>query len=230
MKKTNFYEGWELKYFDKSNNFRNYQYEIFKNYIKGYVAEIGPGNGKNLSKYKILCKRIALYEPSFQLYQKLVNKYNKNKNIEIINKIFPKYRNKFDTIIYFDVLEHIKKDKDEVTKAFKALKKDGHLIINVPAFAFLYSQFDRDVGHYRRYIKKDFNNIFKGTPCKSMRMKYYDSIGFVLSLFSKVLTSNYRKNFKKKIFVWNKLIPLSKILDKLILFKFGKSLSVIIKK
>jgi len=45
MKKKKFYEGWELKYFDKSNNFRNYQYEIFKNYIKGYVAEIGPGYG-----------------------------------------------------------------------------------------------------------------------------------------------------------------------------------------
>jgi len=45
------YNGWELKFFDKSKNFRNYQLKLIKNYIKGHVAEVGPGNGTNLSYY-----------------------------------------------------------------------------------------------------------------------------------------------------------------------------------
>ena len=42
------YDGWELPFFDKAINFRNYQYLLTRKYIKGDVAEIGPGNGSNL--------------------------------------------------------------------------------------------------------------------------------------------------------------------------------------
>ena len=38
------YDGWELKYFDKAFNFRNYQFELVKKFIRGRVAEVGPGN------------------------------------------------------------------------------------------------------------------------------------------------------------------------------------------
>ena len=43
-----FYDGWELEYFDRAINFRNYQFDILKKYIKGIVAEVGPGNGSFL--------------------------------------------------------------------------------------------------------------------------------------------------------------------------------------
>ncbi len=49
--KKNIYDGWELKHFDNSKNFRKYQYELIKNFISGYTAEIGPGNGENLKFY-----------------------------------------------------------------------------------------------------------------------------------------------------------------------------------
>ena len=32
------YQGWELEHFDNSYNFRKYQNELIKDYIKGYVA------------------------------------------------------------------------------------------------------------------------------------------------------------------------------------------------
>ena len=53
MKKKNktkiYYPGWELKFFDNSKNFRDYQFQLFKNFIIGNIAEIGTGNGMNLS-------------------------------------------------------------------------------------------------------------------------------------------------------------------------------------
>ena len=50
---TNFkhYEGWELPFFDKAKNFRQYQLAILKKHINGAVAEIGPGNGSLCEKY-----------------------------------------------------------------------------------------------------------------------------------------------------------------------------------
>jgi len=51
-------------------------------------------------------------------------------------------KNAYDTIIYLDVIEHIKNYENELINAYKSLKKNGNLIINVPAFQFLFSQFN----------------------------------------------------------------------------------------
>ena len=104
------------------------------------------------------------------------------------------------------------------------------MIINVPALSYLYSKFDKDVGHYRRYSKKDFQKILEGLNFKKVNFIYYDTIGFFLSLLSKVLVSNYKENFEKKIKLWNSMIWLSKIIDFISFRFFGKSLLIIIEK
>ncbi len=227
MKKENTnYAGWELKYFDKANNFRNYQFKFIKPYIKGIVAEIGPGNGVVLKRYKEISEKVYLFEPSKNFNQKL--KRIKSKKINIINKNFVKKNNFYDTILYLDVLEHIRNDLTELQKAYSSLKKNGCLIINVPAFQHLYSQFDKDIDHERRYSKKDFIKILKKINIKNYKITYFDSLGYILSLLSKIFTKNYKKNFSFKIKLWDTLIPLSKIMDKFLFNKIGKSLLIII--
>ena len=46
-------------------------------------------------------------------------------------------------------------------------------------------------------------------------MFYYDTIGYILSLMSKLFVSDYKKNLEKKIKVWDSLILFSRILDKI---------------
>ena len=234
-KKTNYkknknYNGWELEYFDNSKNFRDYQYFLIKNYIKKYTAEIGPGNGKNLDLYLKNTTKVDLYEPSITLFKNLKRKYLKRKKIKILNRKFKLKKNKYNTIIYLDVLEHIQNDKKEIKNAYNSLKKGGNLIINVPAFNHLYSQFDRDVGHYRRYNSKMIVKLIKKLKFTYMKSIYYDSVGYFLSLISKFTLSNYKKNFSKKIKFWNSLIFLSRIIDIITRNYFGKSLLIIIKK
>ena len=128
------------------------------------------------------------------------------------------------------MLEHIKDDKNEILNAFKSIKKNGYLIINVPAYSHLYSKFDEDVGHHKRYEKEDIRFIFKILKLKKLNLKYYDSIDYILSLLSKLTSSDYKLRFEQKIKVWDSLIPISKIIDFLIGNLFGKSLLVIVKK
>ena len=235
MKKSNNsliekYDGWELEYFDNSKNFRKYQYSLIKNNIKKFTAEVGPGNGEILNFYLNKVYKVDLYEPSKSLFKNLKKKYSKNKKITILNKNFSLKKSKYNTIIYLDVLEHIKNDKKEIMSAFNSLKKGGNLIINVPAFNHLYSQFDKDVGHYRRYNLKMILRLTKGLRYTALNYKYYDTVGYFLSLISKLSSRNYKKNFSKKIKIWNSLIFLSKIIDTLTINFFGKSLLIVIKK
>jgi len=228
--KNKTYTGWELQYFDNSKNFRKYQYYLIKNFIKNYTAEVGPGNGENLDFYIKNTTRIDLYEPSKNLFKNLKRRYFKKKNVRIFNKNFISKTNKYNTIIYLDVLEHIRNDKKEITKAYNALKKGGYLIINVPAFNHLYSQFDKDVGHYRRYNNKMIEKLTRKLKYTSIQSKYYDSVGYFLSFISKLISSNYKKNFSKKIKIWNYLIFLSRLIDIITMNFFGKSLLIVIKK
>ena len=224
------YDGWELIAFDKASNFREYQLQLISKFITGDAAEIGPGRGSVVNNYIKKIESLELYEPSSNLYYLLKKRYKFNKKIKVINNTFKKNKKKFNTIIYFDVLEHIQDDKDEINIALNNLKKNGYLIINVPAFNQLYSEFDKEVGHFKRYQKKDFKNILDKKKYQKIEMKYYDSIGFILALLSRIFRLNFRKNFKDKIFFWNSLIPLSKIFDKLTFNLFGKSLMIVIKK
>jgi len=109
------------------------------------------------------------------------------------------------------------------------LKKNGYLIISVPAYQAFYSEFDKSVGHFKRYNKKDFFQFEKKTKLKIEKLAYYDSMGFLFLVLNKILSLK-QTNLKNKIFLWNLLIPLSKLIDFLTFNKFGKSLLCVFKK
>ena len=130
-----------------------------------------------------------------------------------------------------DVIEHIKKYNKEIELIKNNLKKDGLIIINVPAFNFLYTDFDKNIGHIKRFSKKDILNISKKHNLKIEKIEYYDSIGFFLILFTKFFfkINLNKRNVKNNIKIWDSLIPISKFFDRIFLNLIGKSLICVLK-
>ena len=233
MDKKIYYNGWELPLFDKAINFRNYQMKILKKYIKGSLGEIGPGNGSLCKRYHEYCNDVTLFEPSKNLSNDLVKKFKHILNVKVIESTFYLSEKKFDTILLMDVLEHVEDPDVLIKKLYDSLHSGGKLLINVPAFEHLYSNFDKDVGHLKRYNKNSFLEETILISPKNIKMFYYDSLGYFLSLLSQVCSvfiKDYKKNFEKKITIWNFLIPASRVFDKLFLNNLGKSLFIIIEK
>tara|TARA_B100000686_G_C16773842_1_gene967064 strand:+ start:1965 stop:2654 length:690 start_codon:yes stop_codon:yes gene_type:complete len=225
------YDGWELHYFDEAYNFRTYQFKIINQFVKGKTAEVGPGTGENTNYYLHKTASLDLFEPSKKIFEILKEKIQNKPNVQILNKEFLNHKEKYDTIIYLDVLEHIEHDQEEFFNAFSNLNEGGYLIVSVPAFNFLYSKFDKDVGHCKRYSKTDFKKFIKQLKPSFSKLIYYDSVGFLLIVLSRIFfKSEYSSNIKNKVSFWNKLIPISKIIDLVTFFSFGKSLLCIIKK
>jgi|TARA_B100001063_G_scaffold220025_1_gene224562 SAM-dependent methyltransferase len=222
------YDGFELDHFDSAYNFRKYQISLIKKYLSGKLLEVGPGKGGLTFFYDQFVKLPTLIEPEKNLYKFLKKKFKKKKFI-IKNCTIDKIQKKFDTIMYFDVLEHIENDLHEIKTARKKLKKGRYLIFSVPAYQSFYSSFDKSVGHYKRYNKKDFIKISKITGLKIDKIIYYDSIGFFLLVLNRIFSLK-QTNLKNKLFFWNLLIPLSRIIDFFTFNKFGKSLLCVFKK
>lgn len=65
------------------------------------------------------------------------------------------YRDEFDVIGAFDVLEHIDEDEKVLAEMHAALKSGGGIVATVPQHAFLWSPVDEAAGHVRRYSARE---------------------------------------------------------------------------
>ncbi len=224
------YPGKELELFDKANFWRTYLYFFINKFIGTKVLEVGAGIGSFSKIYFKRNKEIVLSEIDEFNFTTIKRKFEKHNNILSINKLTKDIKGSFDTIMYLSVLEHIDDDKKEIKEAINKLEDSGHLIICVPAHNYMYSNFDREIGHHRRYEIDFFKNL-KLTDAKIKKIYFIDSCGYFLYFFNKLIFKKEVYPTKLKIFVWDKIfIPISLILDFFLFYKIGKNIICIIKK
>lgn len=223
------YIGDELELFKNADNWKRYFSKHIAQYIKGDVLEVGAGIGINTSYLSATKNEItswSLLEPDEELASQ-ITAYTDNVDIpnkSIINGTITSVQlQRYDTIIYIDVLEHIEASKQEIELLKQCLKPGGHAIILVPAYNFLFNDFDRRIGHFRRYDKqlllKDINK-----QLSVVHLFYLDSIGFFASLMNKLVLKKELPS-PGNVHLWDKfMIPLSYVFDTLFFKSFGKSL------
>ncbi len=145
------YPGLELENFDKAHVWRKYIFFLIKKYLRNEFLEVGAGIGSFTRNYKNKFTNITLSEFDSDNLKQLKQKFMHYKNIKISGDLIQNINNKFNTIIYLNVLEHIKDDIKEVNDALKKLNTGGYMVILVPAHQKLYSKFDKAIGHHKRY-------------------------------------------------------------------------------
>jgi len=221
--------GSELDLFSGATNWKNYWFLIIKPLLGQSVLEVGAGIGAN-SKLFAACKveKWVAIEPDISLVNQIKNdwqitKYPVNFEIHAIASSGLASDCKFDTILYIDVLEHIKNDRDELDLAAKLLKPGGRIIILSPAHNYLYSPFDHSIGHFRRYNKRTLSSV-KPEGLRVESMHYLDSVGMLASLANRFVLKSATPT-ASQIQFWDKcIVPLSRILDRLVMKIIGKSI------
>jgi len=235
MKNKYTYNGDELQLFSKAKNWKRYIQRFIKPYLYGNVLEVGAGIG---STTKILCDgsqdKWSCLEPDRQLYSVLLNKIYNNDLPKCCDGILGEIKDiinktEYDTILYIDVLEHIYNDKLEIENIYSLLKAGGHLIILAPAHNWLYSNFDKHIGHYRRYNRKTLKDAIP-EGYTTIQIKYLDSLGIIASLMNRLILSQSIPN-ERQIKLWdNIIISISKYVDIITRYKIGKSILGVWKK
>jgi SAM-dependent methyltransferase len=130
---------------------------------------------------------------------------------------------KFDAILYIDVLEHITDDKAELERASRLLRSGGSLIVLSPAYGWLYTPFDRAIGHLRRYRKRTLK-ASAPRDCRLEKMMYLDSAGLLASSGNRLLLKQSMPTLRQILFWDRYLVQVSRVLDPLVLHGFGKSI------
>jgi SAM-dependent methyltransferase len=206
---------------------------ILKKYIKDKknILDYGCGVGINLG---ILSKfgKIFYYDKSKLAIDYVKKKYTKKNFFYLSNNKLAYYKKKFDIIIAADVIEHIKNDKKKIDELSSLLKKNGYILITVPAFQKLFSSKDISLKHYRRYTKDSLHKILKD-HFHEIEFTYFNFILFIpiaiIILFFKITKINFIDSVEKKPnFLINKIafyiFALEAFLIKKIKLPFGMSI------
>jgi len=90
--------------------------------------------------------------------------------IKVEKKDFFREKNKYQSIFFWDVLEHIKDDKKALQKAYSLLETNGHLIISVPSNPKEWGWDDEFYGHYRRYSPKQIRKTLKNAGFRTVKV------------------------------------------------------------
>lgn len=232
------YEGDELELFKNARNWKAYLYGFLKPHLAGVrVLEVGAGLGGNVPFYKPYIDHLTFLEPDSELLA-LAKKDHGNLVDVFIQGTTESMSSAeigdgFDAILYSDVLEHIEDSVGEIRRASAMLKPGGRLIIVVPAYPALFSEFDAAIGHFRRYTRKMLRREFEeGFPAGEVRvLRHLEALGVVPSMANKLLLRQSAPTAQQVAFWDGWIVPVSRyILDPLVMGLAGKSVIGVIQK
>ena len=79
---------------------------------------------------------------------------------------------RFDSIVMFNVLEHILDDRSVLESCARWLRPGGNIVIYVPALNGLYTDWDRKVGHFRRYSRRRLAGVLDEAGLRAVELRY----------------------------------------------------------
>ena len=77
-----------------------------------------------------------------------------------------------DVVLMMDVLEHIEDDLGFLMGLIPKLHANARLILSVPAFPSLYSDWDRQLGHHRRYTRTSLRRTLESAGAQVEFIRY----------------------------------------------------------
>lgn len=219
-----------------ADRFNRWMYKSIVRHCRGEILEVGSGIG-NISRFFLedgysitlsdiregYCTRL---KEGFQHFPNLKGVVRMDLVDPAFDQQFSHQLGKYNTIFSLNVLEHIKDDHQAIQNARKLLQPGGRLIILVPAYQKLYNQFDKGLGHYRRYTKSSLRKVFENNGLEVIHARYFNFIG-VLGWF---VSGKLQKNDaipQGQMNLYNRLVPLFQLLDRVILRSMGLSVIVV---
>jgi 2-polyprenyl-3-methyl-5-hydroxy-6-metoxy-1,4-benzoquinol methylase len=221
-----------LEIFAHTDHFNRWMFGELAPFCKGHILEIGSGIGNISSLLLERFDEISLSDLRKNYCDILQEKFSRNEHLKYIcqmdlgereiEKKIPEWQNKFDTILASNVIEHIKDDHQAIRNCYKMLKKNGRIVILVPAYNQLYNPFDAMLGHYRRYTRNTLTDLLEKEGFSIVHTRYFNAIGIAGWWFSGVILKK-KKLPENQLALYEKLVPVIRLADTLTLHRLGLS-------
>lgn len=228
------YVGKDLEAMGLARNYYEWIYALMKPHLGRRIVEVGAGTG-GFSELLLShqADELTLLEPSamFEALNERFSGIEQESSVRLMKGVFSSLTGEIssrrpDSIVYNNVLEHIEDDFRELELVGDVLEPGGRVLIFVPAGQFLFSDFDRHIGHFRRYSRRELVAKVEDAGFRILDVRRVDSLGVVPWLVKyRLLRSTAME--PEMVRLYDALVvPILRTLEGLISPPFGKNLFV----
>ena len=234
IQSTEEYFGIDLDAMAHADNYHRWILARFQPYLGRTVAEVGAGIGTFTTLVAgTQADEIYAFEPSSNMYPLLADFCRNLPRVKAVNSFFDHrqggFLNYFDSVLYVNVMEHVQDAAGEMRIVQQTLKPGGYLCLFVPALAFLYSDFDRKLGHFRRFHRAELVTLVEASGFQVVEASYFDFFGILpwyirFKLMKQTLSARNVKLYDRLV------VPIAQRLEQLVRPPLGKNLLLVARK
>jgi SAM-dependent methyltransferase len=158
---------------------------------RGSLVEIGSATGDILHHAAALGYSCTGVERSPEACGYLRARFEQDPRVTITDEDFRNLRGTYDTLLAFEVLEHIENDVEALASWHSLINRDGWLLLSVPGDMNYWSIADEVGGHYRRYEVTELEDKLRQAGFRQAEVMTYGKP--IVSLLEVLLRRHWRK-------------------------------------
>lgn len=141
----------------------------------GRLAEGGIGSGRNLVEFAGMGYTVTGFDVMPEAVEHVRNRGIDDVRVHDLGSPWPVEAQSLRAVILLDVLEHVEDPIRVLRHAWDSLESGGAVIATVPAHPWLYSRWDEQLGHFRRYTVREFRRHATEAGFRVEWLKYWNS-------------------------------------------------------
>lgn len=166
---------------DSAVNYARWIHDLARPHLGRRVLEVGAGHGTMTALLSDDGRSVVATDLSERCTDVLRRRFSTSGDVSVITGDLDRVAGEglFDSALLVNVLEHIEDDSEAVRRLAESIRPGGALVVWVPAHPALYSRFDHNVGHHRRYRSKEMRRILADAGLEVTELRQVNMVGAV---------------------------------------------------
>jgi SAM-dependent methyltransferase len=160
----------------------------------GLLVEGGIGSGRNLLEFRRLGYEVAGLDIMPQAVEHVGARGVEKVRVHDLAEPWPHAEGSVRAVVMLDVLEHTAEPVEVLRHAREALAPGGGILITVPAYPWLYSNWDKRLGHYRRYTRRELIRQAEAASLKVERVTHWNAFSLAPAIALRTLDRITRRD------------------------------------
>ncbi len=167
----------------RARNYFAWQYRMAAEYLGERVVEVGCGAG-NFTRLLLPRRAVLAVDTEPECVRSVRRRYPNEAGLQVEccgppGPAFLELRRfEPDTCVCFNVIEHIRQDREALAAMAAILQPGGRILLLAPACEALYGPIDYALGHYRRYTRRGIVTMAEQAGLQMVRARFMNLPGF----------------------------------------------------
>ncbi|HEU5158635.1 MAG TPA: methyltransferase domain-containing protein [Streptosporangiaceae bacterium] len=205
--------------------YRRYQYDLIAPHCGRSLLEVGAGLGEFAGQFTGL-DRLVITDVDPAAVQVLERRFAERAEVEVRGLDLTagdSLDRPVETAVAINVLEHFEDDAGLLKLLARSVVPGGTIVLWVPGYQSLYGEFDRSVGHFRRYTPATLRDAAARAGLAVELVRPVNLLGG-LAWWAAVRMGRAMSPQGGAVGVYDRvLVPATRVLDRVLPIPFGQS-------